>query len=210
MAAKQAEPPAVMRLSELWMGLSDGRLRAVDDFCDDAHCYVAIAPNQGRFRRSCLNPRNLQTLQRVMLGHSQKAIAHELGLASSSVSVTTSRCLRAMGLDCPAARAPLLLFMALHSALAQKRRVMANTCGFEEGGADCRVIWSRRPDGCLLKLLTRGQADVARLVVAGKSHSEIATLRRRSGRTISNQLCSAYQKLGVSGRVQLINYVVTY
>jgi DNA-binding CsgD family transcriptional regulator len=51
--------------------------------------------------------------------------------------------------------------------------------------------------------LSRSQAEVLALVMAGHSSAEIAARRRRSRRTVENQLAAIYAKLGVRGRLQL-------
>jgi DNA-binding CsgD family transcriptional regulator len=51
--------------------------------------------------------------------------------------------------------------------------------------------------------LSRSHAEVLALVMAGHSSAEIAARRRRSRRTIENQLAAIYAKLGVRGRLQL-------
>jgi DNA-binding CsgD family transcriptional regulator len=52
--------------------------------------------------------------------------------------------------------------------------------------------------------LTRTEREVARALFQGKSNADIGRERGTSPRTIANQLRSIYGKLGVSGRVELI------
>ena len=52
-------------------------------------------------------------------------------------------------------------------------------------------------------VLTASERAVVRLVLDGRRTDEIATARRVSRRTVSNQLQSAYRKLGVTSRVEL-------
>jgi DNA-binding CsgD family transcriptional regulator len=51
--------------------------------------------------------------------------------------------------------------------------------------------------------LTPSERAVVALAVAGHSNASIAAARGSSPRTIANQLASAYQKLGLSGRREL-------
>lgn len=51
--------------------------------------------------------------------------------------------------------------------------------------------------------LTDAESEVVSLALAGHTNAEIASLRGVSARTIANQLASAYDKLGVSGRAEL-------
>ena len=51
--------------------------------------------------------------------------------------------------------------------------------------------------------LSSAESDVARHILAGRSNSEIAVLRRCSTRTVANQVASLYRKLGVRSRLEL-------
>lgn len=53
------------------------------------------------------------------------------------------------------------------------------------------------------KGLSRSEANVLDLVLAGLSSAEIAARRARSRRTVENQLAAIYAKLGVRGRLEL-------
>lgn len=52
--------------------------------------------------------------------------------------------------------------------------------------------------------LNASESDVARYVASGFSNAEIAHKRGVSPRTVANQLRSAFQKLGVHSRAELI------
>jgi DNA-binding NarL/FixJ family response regulator len=52
--------------------------------------------------------------------------------------------------------------------------------------------------------LTLAERDVLVGVLAGKSNSEIAAERRTRTRTVANQVASAFEKLGVSSRSELV------
>lgn len=54
-----------------------------------------------------------------------------------------------------------------------------------------------------LSCLTPGERAVATLAARGASNTEIARARGVSLRTVCNQLSTAYQKLGVSSRLEL-------
>jgi DNA-binding CsgD family transcriptional regulator len=60
------------------------------------------------------------------------------------------------------------------------------------------------PDVGPLETLGDEEAAVTRLWIEGKTHREIAELRRRSPHTVANQLAATYEKLGVSGRFELV------
>jgi DNA-binding NarL/FixJ family response regulator len=48
--------------------------------------------------------------------------------------------------------------------------------------------------------LTESEREIVRAAGAGLSNAEIARQRRRSERTVANQLASAFRKLGVASR----------
>jgi DNA-binding CsgD family transcriptional regulator len=52
--------------------------------------------------------------------------------------------------------------------------------------------------------LSSAESDVARHMLAGRSNSEIAALRRCSTRTVANQVASLFRKLGVHSRLELV------
>jgi DNA-binding CsgD family transcriptional regulator len=52
--------------------------------------------------------------------------------------------------------------------------------------------------------LSAAESDVACHILAGRSNSEIAVLRRCSARTVANQVASLFRKLGVRSRLELV------
>ena len=52
--------------------------------------------------------------------------------------------------------------------------------------------------------LSSAESDVARHILAGRSNSEIAALRRCSTRTVANQVASLFRKLGVRSRSEAV------
>jgi DNA-binding CsgD family transcriptional regulator len=60
----------------------------------------------------------------------------------------------------------------------------------------------------VLEGLTRRESEVVRAVAGGLSNPEAATALRLSRKTVETHLSSAYRKLGVSSRTQLVRYLV--
>jgi DNA-binding NarL/FixJ family response regulator len=56
--------------------------------------------------------------------------------------------------------------------------------------------------------LSSAEQDVVQRILEGCSNAEIAKLRRSSTNTVANQLRSIYSKLGVSGRLELVQHCV--
>jgi DNA-binding CsgD family transcriptional regulator len=66
------------------------------------------------------------------------------------------------------------------------------------------LVRAVRPDLDLESILTPCELNVLRLRVDGHPQGEIAAIRNTAARTVSNQIASAYAKLGVSGRPELL------
>src|SRR5262249_34476019 len=54
-----------------------------------------------------------------------------------------------------------------------------------------------------LEQLAPSEREIALAVVSGRTNAEIARARRRSVRTIANQVASIFRKLGVGSRAEL-------
>lgn len=59
-------------------------------------------------------------------------------------------------------------------------------------------------EGAALAPLTDAERDVVMLVILGLSNKEVAEQRACSARTVANQLASAYRKLEVGSRGELV------
>lgn len=201
-----AEPFAI---ANLWLELAQGRARMRECFFNDETCYLAVeavtAPLPPERR---LLPRKLRVLERVLLRGGQKPVAAELGLAPSTVAIIAGGCLRAMGIDSGASRAPLPLWMSLHAVHDNTIYGEARLSKITHGGKTYSIIAVPRPERRLRQLVSPAEYSVLRLLVEGLSHAEMAGLRNTSVRTVANQLASAFHKLGVSGRSELLCQLV--
>ena len=70
-------------------------------------------------------------------------------------------------------------------------------------GDDFLLLEWTAPRADLPPQLTRAEVEVARLALAGLSNRQIASRRRRSPRTVANQLAAMFRKLGVCSRLEL-------
>jgi DNA-binding NarL/FixJ family response regulator len=120
------------------------------------------------------------------------------------VAFSVAECLQSLGLTRRVCRVPTLLVAAVHAARGTTDLLSAQVELLHHGGATYRVLSARRPDIELGRVLSPAEYAVARLLVEGLSHAEIAASRRASTRTVANQLATAFQKLGVSGRSELL------
>ena len=208
-AALDAANGRTIELATVWPMLVAGGCRVVDSFDTEGRCYAVLrcGPPPRRGRR-CLVPRNVELVERILLGDSQKLVSLELGLAPSTVALIVARCLRALGLDCHASSVPMLVVMAVHASRAADASSDARRLDLDHDGTQHVVISARRPDAPLEQMLSGCECAVARLRVEGRSHAEIARLRRVSPRTVANQLTATFQKLRVSGRADLLRELI--
>jgi len=70
-------------------------------------------------------------------------------------------------------------------------------------GEEFGVITVPHPDPAVLEALTAAEWDVCELVLQGASNAEIARLRGVSVNTVTNQVATIFQKLGVNSRSEL-------
>jgi DNA-binding CsgD family transcriptional regulator len=189
-------------LGEVWLSLISGQCFLLDGHYSEEQCFLTLE-RRARPRARHLIRSRVALLQRILLGQSQKSVAIDFGLAISTVALACSDCLRNMGKNHLSSRAPVLLVMAAHAAhglglpLARVQRVL-------RGSSECWRLSMPRPDRSLPPGLTLAEEAVTRLLVEGHSHARIAELRAASPRTVANQLASAFRKLGISGRAELL------
>jgi len=147
--------------------------------------------------------RDIQILERLLLGESAKSLAIELNLSQSTIASGLKRTLEGMGLKLLPSRLPLGLAVLVHhargrAAVAMQRHVDSSSH---------RLVLSAR-FASLDDILSPAVLDVIFQFAQGSSHAEIAAHRRTSQRTVANQIAAAFQRLGVSGRTQLLKYLV--
>jgi DNA-binding NarL/FixJ family response regulator len=82
---------------ETWRALHEGEYSILDTFDRDGRRYYVAHPNSSRPNASCLAPRERQVMDLLALGHSNKFIAYELGIAPSTVAALLGRVARKLG-----------------------------------------------------------------------------------------------------------------
>lgn len=78
------------------------------------------------------------------------------------------------------------------------------TACYVAAGPSAVVIVSYPLEDPPLDALSEAEREVVLHAYQGLTNMEIATLRKRSARTIANQLANAFRKLGVQSRRELI------
>jgi DNA-binding CsgD family transcriptional regulator len=192
-------------LPNLWSSLVSGAFRILDFSRSEQHYRVALEEVRPGCRLPPPSPVDIETLERTLLGEAQKVIAIETGCSASTIASRTARCLKALGLACTTSAVPASLIMLLRAAKYELKTRYSVT---ELVGAGRTVlsVSMQRPEATFGGRLSTAERDVALLVADGCSHRDIARSRCASLRTVANQIASAYRKLGVSGRFELISY----
>jgi DNA-binding NarL/FixJ family response regulator len=167
-------------------------------------------PSLARARHgSGIEPQQLQILKLVLCGSGQKLIAIDFNRSCSTIATVARRGLVSIGLDCRPSRVPMSLVLVALASREVSERPVARLASFEDAETEHLVVSMRRPDCDLDALLSPAEAQVVRARLEGHSHRSIAHQRQTSLRTVANQLASASRRLGTSGRLAIINRLVT-
>lgn len=202
--AADATTTSAIGLDRIWAELLRGECCIADTFFAANRSFLLSretrSPSGKRPRRVPRRP--IELLEAVLLGSTQKAIAIEAKMSVSTVSTLLRDVLAVLGLSCPASKVPPII-VALASA-ARVAPLTGRESVVTDGVLKYRVISVERPELSLSTRLSPAEYQATRLLVEGKHHDEIARERNASPRTIANQLGSAFRKLGVSGRSELL------
>lgn len=97
-AARRTDGPEV---EAIWRALSAGRLTLLDRFESNGRRFLIVRENVpgGRVARA-LSPREGQVVALAALGHSNKLVAHCLGISRSMVAACLRRAMDKLGLRC--------------------------------------------------------------------------------------------------------------
>jgi DNA-binding NarL/FixJ family response regulator len=155
-----------------------------------------------------LEGRRLEVLEAVLGGLRQKNIAIDLGLAPSTVALNARLALESIGASGKPSRAHPLLMLAARAA-AESGRVTLRCSNIEGPNGELRVVSLARPDLALDGGLPSAELAVIRSLVEGSSYEEIAVSRGTSTRTIANQISAVFKRLGVSGRSELVQRLLS-
>jgi DNA-binding CsgD family transcriptional regulator len=188
--ADRSDPEEVLTA---WKALVEGKYTLIARFDTDGRRYVVAHENAPAVR----DPRGLTATEAAIAawarrGHSQKFIAYELGLAVGTVGGMLARVFHKLGVR---SRAELV------ERLSEPSQVSRVSLGSEE-----LLLFSSHlaaPDLGRFAQLTQAEREVAQYSLTGMSSAEIAAARRTSTSTVTNQLASAFRKVGVSSRGEL-------
>jgi len=188
--AVRADPA---RALTLWRGLVDGRWSLVDRWESDGKRYVAVHANppSGKDPRA-LTEREAAVLSYAVRSASDKQIAFALGLPAGTVATIVRRVIHKLGCR---RRVDLVGFDRAESLIVPTTDVEVLRSGIDRASPR-------------LAVLTPEERAVVELVVCGATNAEIARARRKTRKTIENQLYRIYGKLGVESRAELVRDAV--
>jgi DNA-binding CsgD family transcriptional regulator len=199
---------AAVEPADLWSALVSGRARIVDSGVTEAHHYFQLVKSNPAPCRTALSDSRVRMFERVLLGDAPKVVAIEAGCSTSTVATAVGDCLSAMGLERRCSRVPALLVLMLHALRGKASRVAFHVESAPGQREDRQLVSSARLELCLTRRLSASELAVVSLLVEGKNHVEIARHRGSAARTVANQIASVYRKLGISGRIDLLCYLV--
>jgi DNA-binding NarL/FixJ family response regulator len=191
-------------MMELWSSLCDGRVRIADQRRERLHHLLVVVEREAsQIQSAALSPRRRQILQLILSGMSQNSIAIELELAPSTVCADFRRAMLSLGLPPRLSALPLALPQLWRMAESgQSADVSDGWLGRDARG--CSTVALPGVDLVLAERLSPAELDVCRRLLDGHSHDAIARERQTSIRTTANQLATAFAKMNVSGRLELI------
>src|SRR5439155_26435064 len=172
--------------TELWHEVETGAWRVVDRLDRDEHRYLlalVTAPSSRAITR-----REQEVVEYASRGWSNKVIAYELGVATSTVSTHLAHAAAKLGLSSRGA------VIQTYLAATRPQADLSVTHHISAGQRFAVIAIPLR--SALLAPLSSAEGEVVAAVLAGKSNAEIADARGLSRRTIENQLASAMKKLG--------------
>jgi DNA-binding CsgD family transcriptional regulator len=189
-------------LKVLWDRLNRGAWRVYESFATTQRFYFVVESGEGR-------PVASELLLRTLLGSRQKVVAIDLERSQSTVTSRLGSALVAMGFAPQASRVPALLVACAVAAMDLADLPAARTTRIDPSGVERFAISIPRLDEPLAHLLTPNEFSVTRSLVDGQSYLDISRAKKRSIRTVANQIASTFRKLGVSGRPELLVHLAT-
>ena len=203
----EGNPAHALDLATLWRDLIKGKWFVRSGFCSETECFLVLEPRTQSAGSRPTPPHVVTMLEQVLTGESQKALAIDAALSRSTVATRCASCLRNIGKEHTLSRIPTLVLLAAHAARGMKLGT-ATARRITGSSGERWLVSYERPDGVLRAPLSDAEREVTRLLVEGRTHSQMARLRKTSPRTIANQLGSSFRKLGVSGRTALVSKLV--
>jgi DNA-binding CsgD family transcriptional regulator len=199
-----AQPAQLSDTDRIWRDLKQGKACLLDAFSIENTSYLVVVRQT---QHEPVPEAALEVLERVLLGAYPKQIALDTGMATSTLVGVMRLALRGMGVTCKPSKVPLGLVALVRSALATDERPTFYVTKTHVDGVECQVLSTRLSS--TENVLPPAVGAVLRLLAEGKTHREIAYLRGKSERTIANQLATAFARIGDSGRISAIRFLLS-
>jgi DNA-binding CsgD family transcriptional regulator len=185
----------------VWREIVEGSLSVADSFVEADQVFLIV---ERLPKLHAVRPRNVETLQRVLLADAQKVVSVDLGVSASTVASRAKRELASIGVRTVPSKIPAILFVVARASQGGCGESVACSSEFEASGRRYFALTVVLPRAFAVALSPAIQ-DVVRLRIEGRTHAEIARIRQTSRRTIANQLATAFHRLGKSGRCGLLD-----
>jgi DNA-binding NarL/FixJ family response regulator len=194
-------------ISQLWPDLVGGKKVILQCSSMEFPGLLTLTDVAPEARTGTVSGRTLEIVERVLLGDAHKVIASDHDLSCSTITATATAVLQRVGLSRVGSRAPLILCSLVFAhqnggVQGLSRAVRAVRV------ANLTFVMLERPDRLLTDKVSPAEVDILQMRAEGMTHAQIAARRKTSKRTIANQLASAWRKLGISGRNELIRYLL--
>lgn len=177
---------------DLWPELIDGRFTIIDRFESDGRRVIVAYRNDDIARRPlALSQREAQALSFLRRGAANKVIALELGISEATASRVVQSALRKLGMNA-----------AEFVSVLHVRPNQVWTTGSSSGLVHVFELPPEETES--LVALSPAEREVIQAVLRGHSSARIAHDRQRSARTVALQTGSAFRKLGVQSRRELL------
>jgi DNA-binding CsgD family transcriptional regulator len=174
-AARAAEAARKTRDPALWTALVAGHISVVPRMRGSRRVYELVENARAARPVRALSRREVDVLELASTGLSTKLCSYALGLSTATISTTLGNAARKVG------ALNQLELLRIAALLAHDPRADANDT-----------------------TLTAAERDILELIRHGLSNVEIASRRRRSVRTIANQVASLLRKTGSPSRRALV------
>ena len=191
----------------IWRDLVEGRTTIVDEFSVQGWSFLIVRHLPEKNGRR-LTPRTLQILEAVLRGADPKVVSIDRKLSASTIATCLKQACEAIGVRCKPSKVPLLLVALVHAAKGDGRLDSGRAAEFQYAGASYRALCVPSPYTVFDRCLSPAEKAVMRMRLEGKSHAEIAARRRTSRRTVANQVATAFHRLGVSCRSDLMELLI--
>lgn len=193
-----------------WRSLRVGALKVRATFSTAERHYVVFT-----VRRTAASLEHLDGaedaafLETWLGGTSQKVLGFERHLNPSVVTARLKRSLEALGVECQPSKVPIVVGLLASASLGKPPIIDSRTAELNYGFERLLVLGVRRPETVLSERLSPAEYETLCLLAEGFSYAHIAHSRRVAGRTVANQVASVFRRLGISGRSELREFLLT-